>query len=125
MPSAKAHPQPVQDYVWKECRAGRILGPLPGDAILNVQVSRFGVIPKSTPGKWRLILVLSFPEGGSVNDGILRNYCHLQLASVDYHRHGPGHTACQSRYRTSIPQRSRTPRGPVALGNGVAGSAIH
>ncbi len=83
MPSVKAHPRPVQDYVGKECRAGRILGPLPWDAILNVQISRFGVIPKNTPGKWRLILDLSYPEGSSVNDGILREYCHLQLASVD------------------------------------------
>ncbi len=83
MPSAKAHPQPVQAYIDKECQAGRILGPLPREAMQNVQVSRFGVIPKSTLGKWRLILDLSFPEGGSVNDGILRDHCHLQLASVD------------------------------------------
>ena len=34
-------------------------------------ISPFGVIPKGhTPGKWRLIVDLSSPKGGSVNDGI-------------------------------------------------------
>ena len=41
------------------------------------------MIPKSTPGKWRLILDLSSPRGASVNDGISPELCHLQLASVD------------------------------------------
>ena len=47
-------------------------------------MSRFGVIPKRRqPGKWRLILDLSFPLGKSVNDGIPKNLCSLQFATVD------------------------------------------
>ena len=35
-----------------------------------VHTSRFGVIPKGTTGKWRLIVDMSFLKGSSVNDGI-------------------------------------------------------
>ena len=41
------------------------------------------MIPKSTPGKWRLILDLSSPKGRSVNDGIDGAYCSLSYVSVD------------------------------------------
>ena len=51
---------------------------------LGVQVSRYGVIPKAKPGKWRLILDLSFPEGRSVNDGISLVICSLaSIITVD------------------------------------------
>ena len=49
----------------------------------RVQISRFGVIPKSQPGKWRLILDLSHPDGKSVNDGIDQEICSLTYSSVD------------------------------------------
>ena len=43
-----------------------------------------GIIPKPLqPGKFRLIVDLSSPVGGSVNDGIDRNLCSLQYVSVD------------------------------------------
>ncbi len=46
--------------------------------------SRFGVIPKSSqPGKWRLIIDLSHPEGGCVNEGIRANLCSLVYCSID------------------------------------------
>ena len=63
MKSAKEHPQILDDYITKECTAGRLLGPLDPQMFPGVQVSRFGVIPKAEPGNWRLILDLSFPEG--------------------------------------------------------------
>ena len=47
----------------------------------NIQVSRFGVIPKrSQPGKWQLILV---PPGFSVNDAIDSEMCSLKYLTVD------------------------------------------
>lgn len=60
-----------------------MIGPLPESVLPLLHFNRFGVIPKSTPGKWRLILDLSFPQGASVNDGIAPDVCHVQLASVD------------------------------------------
>ena len=45
---------------------------------------RFGVIPKSSqPGKWRLIIDLSHPEGGCVNEGIQADLCSLVYCSID------------------------------------------
>ena len=84
MPSAEANPSPVQDYLSQEVAANRVIGPLHMDQSLHVHISRFGVIPKRhQPGKWRLILDLSHPLGSSVNDGISRDLCSLQFASVD------------------------------------------
>ncbi len=41
-------------------------------------------MPKGhTPGKWRLIVDISFPAGGSVNDGIDPGLCSLQYTSAD------------------------------------------
>ena len=84
MRSAKEHPQPVNDYLATELAAGRIVGPFEPHELPNGQVSRFGVIPKANqPGKWRLIVDLSSPNGYSVNDGIAPELCSLKYASVD------------------------------------------
>ena len=69
MKSAKEHPQVVDDYIMKECLAGRLLGPLDPQMFTEVQVSRFGVITKSEPGSWRLILYLSSPVRAIVSTG--------------------------------------------------------
>ena len=49
----------------------------------QVQVSPFGVIPKSEPGQWRLIVDLSSPAGGSVNDGINKEWCSLTYMTIE------------------------------------------
>jgi len=64
MPSMNERPEVVDAYLVEECSQGRVGGPL--DPAMHL--SRFGVIPKSTPGKWRLIVDISFPQGGAVND---------------------------------------------------------
>ena len=49
-----------------------------------VHANRFGLVPKyHQPGKWTLIVDLSFPRGRSVHDGIERNLCNLHYTSVD------------------------------------------
>ena len=86
MLSAMQNPSVVSDYTSKEKALGRIIGPLGPDALstLDVQVNRFGVIPKPhQPGRWRLILDLSHPKGSSVNDGIEPDLCLLTYASID------------------------------------------
>ena len=86
MQSAREHPQIIDDYLCKECAAGRILGPFTPHSVqgIHVHMNRFGVIPKkSQPGKWRLITDLSFPEGHSVNDATSTEACTLQYISVD------------------------------------------
>lgn len=83
LPSVAHHSNVVETYLREEVELGRVMGPfLPGD-FPQVQVNRFGVIPKSTPGKWRLIVDLSYPTSMSVNDGINPAYCSLQYTSVE------------------------------------------
>ena len=77
------HPEIVTKYVEEEVALGRMLGPLEATEAQGVHISRFGVIPKSQPGKWRLITDLSHPPGGSVNDGIEKRLCSLQYVTVE------------------------------------------
>ena len=84
MQSALHHPSVVEDYLQKEVALGRVIGPIPPSRVPNVQINRFGVIPKNhQPDKWRLIVDLSDPAGFSVNDGIDRELCSLKYMSVD------------------------------------------
>ena len=80
----------VEDYVQSELENGRILGPVPipsgprARVGTGFQFNRMGVVPKGhTPGKWRLITDLSFPEGASVNDGIDPAHCSLRYTAVE------------------------------------------
>lgn len=73
----------VEEYLQKELTAGRILGPYSMSQYPNVHISPFGVIPKSEPGKWRLIVDLSAPAGSSVNDSISKDLCSMSFMSVD------------------------------------------
>ena len=86
LPSAREHPEVVEAYLGKECKAGRVLGPLdvgPLKGVKGIQVSPIGVIPKKTPGKWRLIVDLSSPRGRSINDGIEEKQASLAYVSMD------------------------------------------
>ena len=84
MISAYEHPEVVSEYLRAECEANRVIK-LPFDPVMvKLHISRFGVIPKrNNPGKWRLILDLSHPQGTSVNDGIDSNNYSLSYVSVD------------------------------------------
>ena len=84
MRSAVKNPTVVEEYLAMECELGRVVGPLDPKAFPHIQINRFGVIPKPhQPGKWRLIVDLSYPEGGSVNDGIPPELCSLRYPPVD------------------------------------------
>ena len=75
MKSATDNPQLVQDFLGTELKKGRIISPLDPGEYPSIHTNSFGVIPKSTPGKWRLIVNMSSPEGGSVNEGIQGDFC--------------------------------------------------
>ena len=83
MPSANERAEVVDEYLSKECAEGRMVGPLNPKDWLGIHTSPFGVIPKSTPGKWRLITNLSAPQHYSVNDGISRDLSSLSYITVD------------------------------------------
>ena len=83
MPSVSSQPQAIREYLAEECAVGHILGPLKAESVPGLQVNQFGLIPKKTPGEWRLIVDLSSPEGCSVNDGVYDHLCSLRYISVD------------------------------------------
>ena len=84
MLSASHHPLVIDDYIQTEVALGRVAGPFPDMPFPHLHISRFGVIPKSNqPGKWRLILDLSSPEGHSVNDGVPKLPYSVQYVTVD------------------------------------------
>ena len=46
MHSAADHPEVIREYIANECSEARILGPFDPNLLPEVQISRFGVIPK-------------------------------------------------------------------------------
>ena len=82
-PSALAHKHDVEERTAAELSAGRLLGPLPAHLLSLVHLSPIGLVPKAHTNKWRMIVDLSHPANGSVNDGILPSLCSLHYASVD------------------------------------------
>ena len=82
--SAYQHAGVIDVYLANEVSLGRVVGPFDSPPVLNLHVSSFGVIPKKgQPGKWRLIVDLSSPQGHSVNDGIDADSWHLQYIKID------------------------------------------
>ena len=80
MHSALLHKEVVDKYLLEEMQEKHVVGPFYPSEVRQVQVNRFGVIPKGhQSNKWRLIIDLSHPTGASVNDGI-----HKQLATMEY-----------------------------------------
>ncbi|KAJ1115718.1 hypothetical protein NDU88_003940 [Pleurodeles waltl] len=80
--SASEYPEVVKEKIKKEIELGRVEGPL-HTAPCELIISPLGVVPKKEAGKFRLIHHLSYPEGGSVNDGIDPAHCAVGYASVD------------------------------------------
>ena len=83
--SALEQPQIVLKYVRDEYATRSVVGPLAVNKFrdTDLMISCFGVIPKGSTGKWRMIVDLSFPEGSSVNDGIEADICSLHYAKVE------------------------------------------
>ena len=81
--SAEQLPDIVDLKLDKELSAGRIAGPFHNPPFPVFRVSPLGVVPKKTPGEFRIIHHLSYPQGSSVNDGISTDNTSVQYARVD------------------------------------------
>ena len=62
---------------------GRIARPFHPRPLPNLIVSPIGLVPKSEPGKFRLIQHSSFPDGDSINDGIDSAMCTVHYTHSD------------------------------------------
>ena len=80
--SASDNPEVVDAKLKKECEAGRLAGPFHNVPFHPFRVSPLGVVPKKTPGEFRLIHHLSYPRGSSVNDGISPENCSVSYATI-------------------------------------------
>ena len=83
MPSASHCALKIDEFFATECAAGRVLGPFDRSLLPMLHGNWLGAVPKSTTGKYRVIVDLSFPGGHSPNDGIADTLCSLSYASVE------------------------------------------
>ena len=77
--SALENPNIVDVNLQKEIIAGRISGPFSSPPFKNFQISPIGLVPKSEPNSFRMIIDLSHPSTDSINDNI-----HDVFAEVNY-----------------------------------------
>ena len=81
--SALQKPDAVDDKLAKELKLGRIVGPFLTRPLPSLHISPLGLIPKKTPGEYRLIHHLSFLFGNSVNSHIPKIATSVHYASID------------------------------------------
>ncbi len=81
--SAVKQPDITLNKISKEISAGRMAGPFSKPPFSCLQCSPIGLVPKKTPGEYRLIHHLSFPEGESINDWIPREMCKVVYSTFD------------------------------------------
>lgn len=85
--SALDNPCLVQEKISKEIDLGRIKGPFSSLPLPNLKLSPLGLVPKKTPGEFRLIHHLSYPrcssDNSSVNEGISSEFSTVQYAGIE------------------------------------------
>lgn len=84
LPSALSNNKIVNEKIKSELAAGRIAGPFDVKPLNNLKISPLGLVPKNSPGEFRLIHHLSWPrtDGSSVNDGIPHEFSRVQYAGI-------------------------------------------
>ena len=82
-PSGRDHAGIVDEYIQAQVSKGYMAGPFPKAKCAGVITSSLAVIPKKTPGKYRIIVDMSSPRSASVNDNIQRQYTHVAYSSVE------------------------------------------
>ena len=79
--SAQSHSQVIDLAIQKELLASRISGPYEEIPFDKFQLSPIGVVPKKSPGSYRMITNLSSPEGTSINDNISNVFSNVNYTS--------------------------------------------
>lgn len=62
--SARYYPKEVEEYIQKELNEGALLGPFISSPFTECHISPLMTRPKATEGERRIIVDLSFPDGG-------------------------------------------------------------
>lgn len=77
------NPSIVDAKLEKELSSHRLAGPFASPPFDPFVISPLGIVPKKSPGEFRLIHNLSHPRGYSVNDGILPEDSSVSYATID------------------------------------------
>ena len=93
--SAFKDPELIIEKLNEEANLGRVAGPFSEPPIKNLVISPIGLVPKSTPGQFRLIFDLSYPRGASINSNIPKEfssvcYTHFDEVTKMVRRQGQG-----------------------------------
>ncbi len=80
--SALEHPDIVLSALEIEIKSGRMVGPFDTPPFGIFQINPIGLVPKKTPGSFRLICDLSSPKGQSINDGIGDTFAKVNYSSL-------------------------------------------
>ena len=83
---ARDYPEFIMKYLKKELEYQAIIGPFKSNPFINstLVLSPLNSVPKSTPGERRVILDLSFPAEGCVNDGISKDVYLGEVVNLKY-----------------------------------------
>ena len=81
--SALKQPEIIKNRLDEEIKLGRVAGPFSTPPIDDLIVSPIGLVPKSTPGEFRLIFDLSYPHGASINSGISKEDSSVIYTNFD------------------------------------------
>ncbi|XP_072171827.1 uncharacterized protein [Diadema setosum] len=81
--SAKDREDVLVDKIMQEVDMGRIAGPFESPSFENFRCSPVGLVPKKTPGEFRLIQHLSAPRNNSVKGQIDPQDCSVTYATFD------------------------------------------
>lgn len=76
-------PDIVANKIQKELQAKRIRGPFINPPFQHLHISPIGVVPKKSPGQYRLIQHLSYPDMNSINDFIDPELSTVRYTSFD------------------------------------------
>ena len=81
--SALKDPELISKKLNEEATLGRVAGPFSESPIKNLVISPIGLVPKSTPGQFRLIFDLSYPRGASINSNISKEFSTVCYTHFD------------------------------------------
>lgn len=83
LPSVRGLENILLEHVANELSCKRIAGPFLDPPLPNFRSSPLGLVPKkSSPGEYRMIHHLSFPDDLSVNDGIAQSHRTVKYQSI-------------------------------------------
>lgn len=80
--SSAAYPKAVNCHIDDELSKGRFCGPFSEPPFPFLHISPIGVVPKKSPGKFRMIVDLSSPRGNAVNEGIADERAAVSYSSL-------------------------------------------